>query len=312
MKHLIAIILLSIPCIAWSQKNDFRTVDNYVYSLQADKDITIPDLTNKLTTPFSSDLLKVRAIFVWIAANIEYDSKESVAVSATVNPSDKEIYNDTYKFRKGNCRGYSQLFKYMLDLSGIKSRVISGYIRTDLKNYFLQNPNHAWNSVNIENKWYLFDVTWARDPIKRINDLWFKTDPEIFILNHFPVYQPHTLTQEQYSLDDFRRFPVYTRAYYDLNFSNDLSKTGHVEIVNDTATVKIKPNIDCTLRAKLYDTNGRAWIDNKPGCLVSGADYIKLYIPKKGKFILKLGALKKDGGSYLYYDELIYYTIENK
>src|SRR5512133_2171231 len=127
MKHLIAIILLSIPCIAWSQKNDFRTVDNYVYSLKADKDITIPDLTNKLTTPFSSDLLKVRAIFVWVATNIEYDSKESVAVSATVNPSDKEIYNDTYKFRKGNCRGYSHLFKYMLDLSGIKSRVISGY-----------------------------------------------------------------------------------------------------------------------------------------------------------------------------------------
>ena len=155
MIRLLTIILLLTPCIAYSQNNDFSEVDNYVESLKVDKDISISDLTKKLTMPFSSDLLKTRAIFYWIASNIEYDHGDNETTSRTSYPSVKEKINDTYNFRKGECRGYSHLFKYMLELSGIKSTVITGYSRTDLKNCFPHNPDHAWNSVKIEDKWYL-------------------------------------------------------------------------------------------------------------------------------------------------------------
>ena len=75
--------------------------------------------------PFSSDLLKVRALFFWLAANlIEYDYKDNETGLWTNYASVKEKLNDTYKFRKGVCSGYSHLFKYMLRLSGIRSRVI--------------------------------------------------------------------------------------------------------------------------------------------------------------------------------------------
>ena len=312
MKHLIAIILLLIPVITCSQSKDFGDVDNYVKTLKVDKDIPISELTKKLTMPFSSDLLKVRALFFWLAANIEYDHKSTKISFWTKYPSDKEKLKDTYKFRKGACSGYSHLFKHMLRLSGIRSRVITGYSRIDLNSCFPKNPNHAWNSVKIGNKWYLFDVTWASDTLKKVNDFWFKTDPDIFILNHYPVYQPYTFTKTQYSFKDFCQFPIYTRLFYDLRFSDDLSKTGHFTVVDDTITINLKPNDKCVLLTKLYDIHNKEWIPARPGGFVSGADHFKLYIPKKGDFVLKVGALKQDGNSFEVYDELVYYTIENK
>jgi transglutaminase/protease-like cytokinesis protein 3 len=312
MKHFIAIILVSIPVITCSQSNDYSIVDNYVDSLTVYEDIPISELTGKLTMPFSSDLLKTRAIFYWLATNIEYDFTDKETNLWTNYPSVKAKLNDTYKFRKGVCSGYSYLFRHMLGLSGIRSKVITGYSRTDLKNCFPHNPDHAWNSVKIENKWYLFDVTWARVTAKKVNDLWFKTDPEIFILNHYPLYEPYTFTEEQYSLEEFYRFPIYTRSFYDLKFTDDISKTGHFNAVNDSVTFIIKPDFKCILVTRLYDIENKGWIPAQPGAFVSGADFFRLYIPKKGSFVLKLGALKQDDNSFAVYDELVYYTIENK
>jgi len=312
MKHSITIILFLIPIITCSQSIDFSEADNHAGSLKVDKDIPISDLTRMLTMPFSSDLLKVRALFFWLAANIEYDDKDIDTVSGKSYPSDKEELTDTYIFRKGDCRGYSLLFDYMLGLSGIRSRVIQGYSRNDLKTCFPQNPNHAWNSVRIENEWYLFDVTWARDSIKNVNDFWFRTDPDIFILNHYPLFEPFTYTQRQYSFEDFCQFPIYTSTFFDLKFTNEISRKGHFKAVNDTVTIKIKPRFKCVLVARLYDTHTRKWIPVQPGGFVSGADHFKLHIPEKGDFVLKLGAIRQDGNSIEIYDALVYYTIENK
>ena len=312
MKHLLTILLLLIHIITNSQNNDFSEVDKYVGSLKVDKDIPISDLTNKLTTPFNSDLLKVRALFFWLVTNIEYDNKVPETSFWTNYPSDKEELTKTYKLRKGDCRGYSHLFTYMLRLAGIKSRAIYGYSRIDFKDCFPQKPNHAWNSVKIENEWYLFDVTWARNTLKKVNDFWFKTDPDIFILNHYPKYEPYTYTKKQFSFEDFCQFPIYTSSFYDLKFTNDKSKTGHFNAVNDTVTFNLKPNFKCLLLTRLYDIHSKKWIPAQPGGFVNGAYSFKLYIPNKGDFVLKLGALKQNDNSFVIYDELVFYTIENK
>ena len=158
----------------------------------------------------------------------------------------------------------------------------------------------------------LFDVTWASDSIKKVDDFWFKTDPEIFILNHFPVYQPYTYTEEQYSTEEFYQFPVYTKLFYDLKFTDGFSKKGHFIAVNDTVTINIKPGFECLLITRLYDIQNKEWIPNQPAGFIDGPGYFKLYIPRKGDFVLKLGALKEDGNAFVKYNELIYYTIENK
>jgi len=187
MRHLLTIFLILIPGINNSQITDFSEADNYVLSLKADRDIPVKDLAEKLTAPFSSDLLKTRAIFTWIAANIEYDHSKVVPGFMTSYPSDLEEAFNAFKNRKGDCRGYSQLFKYMLGESGIKCRFIRGFAGKDIKEVFPQTPNHAWNAVKINDEWHLFDVTWASGPEGKVNYTWFMTDPGIFNQNHYPL-----------------------------------------------------------------------------------------------------------------------------
>lgn len=312
MKNLLLIIMLIISPVAFSQITDFVKVDEHLNTLSIDSNISLSDLTRKLTMPFNDDLLKVRSIFFWLASNIKYDSKGIGADPGSDAPSEKEIINETFRSGKGDCRGYSFLFRHMLDLTGIRNRVITGYTRVDMKSLFPQKPDHVWNSAKINDRWYLFDVTWASDTTRKVNDFWFRTDPEIFILNHFPVYKSYAYTRGQYSFEDFCQFPIYTNQFHKLKFTEEISRTGHFQAINDSVVISIRPRFECVLLTELYDFQNNAWIPSRPGSLVKSDDHFKLLIPGKGNFVLKLGAIVKDDDSNVIYDELIFYTITNK
>ncbi|WP_250277793.1 immunoglobulin-like domain-containing protein [[Clostridium] colinum] len=53
--------------------------------------------------------------------------------------------------KKAICGGYSKGFEYLLLKLGIENIWVNG---------FAGGP-HAWNYVNIDNKWYLMDTTWG-------------------------------------------------------------------------------------------------------------------------------------------------------
>ena len=56
----------------------------------------------------------------------------------------------------------------------------------------MKTSNHAYSAIKLDNKWYLLDVTWGAGKIedkkfiKKYDEFYFCTDPELFILNHFP------------------------------------------------------------------------------------------------------------------------------
>lgn len=301
-------ILIFLPFGLFSQ--EFEKVDSYVETLTVNETIEIDILTSKLTKPFFEDIDKVRAVFYWIADNIEYDYENFKNKTVTHTQVQPET---VLKKRKGVCEGYSNLFKAMLDLCDIESVVISGYARNDIETMFLYESNHAWNSVKIDDKWYLFDVTWSRDTLnKQVRDFYFKTDPEIFLLNHFPDDADWLLHDTEYDLDDYMRFPVYTNLFHDLRFTEKVSTKGYFKAQNDTVTISIIPRFECLLLTKLYDLNKHEWISTQMGELIRGDDYFKLYIPREGKFVLKLGALTQNDGKGKIYKSIIYYLIDNE
>lgn len=306
-KH-ITFILVFIPLGLFSQH--FEKVDSYVDTFSFNKSLALEKLTKKLTDPFPLDIEKVRAIFVWIADNIEYDYvnfKNNTVTSIQVQPE------TVYKERKAVCEGYSNLFKLMLDLCNIESEVISGYARNDIETIFLNESNHAWNSVKINNRWYLFDVTWAKDTLNnKVNDFYFQTDPEIFIFNHYPLDYRWSLLRTEYSLDDYMKFPIYTNLFYELRFTDKISKQGYYKAQNDTVTINLKARFDCLLLTELCDLDNNEWIPTQMGEFIRGDDYFKLYIPRKGKFALRLGALTQNDGKGMVYDSIIYYLIDNE
>lgn len=60
------------------------------------------------------------------------------------------------------CEGYTKAFKYFMDKVGIECVVVIGTATNSENN----TESHAWNYINLNNKWYAIDVTWD-DPIVR-------------------------------------------------------------------------------------------------------------------------------------------------
>jgi len=95
---------------------------------------------------------KIKTIHDYLVDNISYEqtvSKDNIynMYGALVN---KECV----------CEGYAKAFKYLMNQIGVESILVIG-IATDSKG---NTQNHAWNYVEIDNKWYAVDVTWD-DPI---------------------------------------------------------------------------------------------------------------------------------------------------
>ena len=314
MKKFLLIVFFFCPVIIFSQNDNFERVDTFVKTLKVDNSVSIENLVIELTKPFTSEIDKVRAIYYWLSDNIEYDYQGMRNKYWKNYPSIDKLIKDTYKFRKGVCSCYSHLFHYMLNLSNIESNVISGYVRTDLETFFANELDHAWNSVKIENEWYLFDVTWSRDTTnKKVDNFWFMTDPEIFILSHFPEDTSWRLTKKTYTLSEFRKFPVYTNLYYTSDFTKQSDRNGYYRIINDTVKVNLKLEESFVFLPKIYDLEKSEWFS--PYDVIDRTKdlgYFKLLIDRKGKFILRIAAIKNGETGFSIYDDLIYYTIETE
>ncbi|MEJ6791274.1 MAG: hypothetical protein QNK89_00650 [Lacinutrix sp.] len=93
------------------------------------------------------------------------------------------------------CTGYAYLIKELCYFANIESKIIDGYGRSIISNIEkLDKPNHSWNAVKLDNKWYLCDATWSsgftsaeKIFVTEYNDGYFLTDPILFAKNHYPL-----------------------------------------------------------------------------------------------------------------------------
>lgn len=112
----------------------------------------------------------------------------------------------------------------MCELVNIECVIIEGFARTsavDIEKLYL--PNHNWNAVKLNNKWYLCDATWSTGVSNmqsnlftfQYNDGYFLTEPELFALNHYPVNKQLLLLNEaNFTFQEFATSPLfYGNAY---------------------------------------------------------------------------------------------------
>jgi len=200
--------------VGWSQSDlsHLKHVDAHVSSV-SQKLIFQPDLlVSELTVPFQTDREKVRAIFVWIATNIEYNY--------TAYKNNIELYqniNEVMSTGKAMCFGFSLLFEEFCDRADLDCLIIEGYAKGlgYEEGQKLDKPNHAWNAVRIGNSWYLMDVTWASGTPRelaanqRVIDLesYFMTPPEDFIKTHLPQDPTWQLLKSKMTLEEFEDGP---------------------------------------------------------------------------------------------------------
>ena len=241
----IVIIFLSAPIHAVSQKNyddlDFSAVDKFARSIRYDDDLN--KLTQELVSPYTEDIFKLRAIFIWVTDNIAYDYKlynegnSNAGFRCTGKKADCDIARAEWENatiasvlekKMGVCSGYSRLVKKMCELAGIKCEVVPGYVKKSPFQIGLTlNVTHAWNAVQIDGNYYFLDATWAAgngitnedgDKLtgfkKDFHNYYWLTPFNKLVRNHFPENEKWVM-QKEYTKEKFFNTPYYAGPILD-------------------------------------------------------------------------------------------------
>jgi hypothetical protein len=228
---------------------DFQKADRIALEYQNEGLDNLPELSHKLTSELTTDVERFRAIFTWVCGNIANDyglySKNMRKRQRYKNDSTKlKDWND--KFRKEAfqkllddnktlCTGYAYLLKELSALANINCEIVHGFAKTSTTNIEkLDVPNHSWNAVEVDGKWYLCDPTWASGIPNKVtsrfefqyNDGFFLANAELFAVNHYPVDSKWLLLDDKdLSFNSFLEAPIiYGKAYANLNTHNEPKK----------------------------------------------------------------------------------------
>lgn len=178
-------------------------------------------LTNYLIKDKTTEKEKFDAIFTWVASNIRYDFAAYFSPSGASMPR----INKILKYRKGMCMDYSYLMDSLCKLSGITNVTVLGYAKDEIFDVrdSLYSDNHAWNAVKLDNKWFVYDVTWASGETEyKLTK--FSTFLNNIYLKHPPKYKKINVVKEKlftinYCDSALTKVPiVYT--YYKQKFWN--------------------------------------------------------------------------------------------
>lgn len=214
--------------------NQFSAIDKIALQLPDSLTKTTDQIAGYIISNFTSDKDKSRAIFIWLASNIQYDIDNMFAINFYEKREEKIA--KPLRTRNGICENYASLFTDICIKSGLKSFVVEGYTK---QNGFTDYIPHAWSAALIDTTWYLFDPTWGSGYVnggkffKKINNEYYKASPTTLIKSHIPfdylwqfVYYPIT-NQEFY---EGKTHQNKTKPFF--NFKDTISvyeKQSHID-----------------------------------------------------------------------------------
>jgi hypothetical protein len=243
--------LLTISA-AFSQREDFanasfRMADSIAQLYPGYPLRDIRGLARKLTESLPSDVEKFRAIYLWTCLNVENDyylfrenqlKRARLKDAEQIRKWNKEFFprvmETLLKKQKTVCTGYAYLIRELALHAGLSCVMIDGYGRTSQANVGGDDtPNHSWNAVRLNNKWYLCDATWSSGAIdmgkrefsKDYNDTYFLLEPKLFISNHYPMDSSWALSKERPTLLEFLQKPLVYDGALRYNFDHFEPKT---------------------------------------------------------------------------------------
>jgi hypothetical protein len=257
----LTIFLLFVTSASFAQRGSasFYSIDWKVRNIEAP---TVDSLAKKLSAPYPTELEKTRAIFSWIAQHIAYNTgiynmgKGYRQVKYVSDPADtisaksatEQTAERVLRRRIAVCDGYAKLFKTLCDYAGVESEVIVGYGKCYLEKDEKFRTNHTWNAVRIDSAWHLLDVTWAsgfitynNEFVPHMDESYFLTPPQQFILDHYPEDLRWSLLEHPPTLKEFRFSPFKYKSYIKYGIVSASPSNGTIEAaVGDTIRIELK------------------------------------------------------------------------
>ncbi|MBN3270419.1 KY peptidase, partial [Polyodon spathula] len=283
----------------FSDSKVFERVDSHVLrvskQLKADRMYSLSRIVHCVTEEAQSELERVRAIWIWLCHNIEYDVTGYLGLSEKMCSPEQVI-----QAGKGVCCGYSRICLEMCREVGIKCMEVSGYgkgIGYRLGQSFQnKKSNHMWNVVQLGGQWCLLDSCWGAGTVdiesktftQRYDDFYFLADPEDFIDSHCPDDPQWQLMDSTVSLKQFEQRPFKTSEFYRLGLSIISPKEYPLHTVNGEAMVSIgctKP-VDFTYQISQLSEGAMKVLSSSFGLLTVSRQSMKLKLlpPASGAY----------------------------
>ena len=289
---------------------DFTKADNIAFSLNDATLNNLTELAHNLTYKLDTDVEKFRAIYMWVCNNIANDYRlysknmqkryryrnDSIKLK-NWNEKFKEIaFQKLLKKKTTICTGYAYILAELSKLAGINCKIVHGYAKTStIDTDRLDFPNHSWNTVQLNNKWYLCDPTWAsgsQDPhTGRFKfgfiEGYFLSNPKLFSLNHYPIEKQWLLLNNtDYTFEDFIDSPVlYTKTYTFID-DNISPKKLYNEVLKYQEVVfkYVLHNTDKKSEIKIVAVNGNSSKTIKPEIILNNSVLEFIHIFKRTGF----------------------------
>lgn len=219
---LVALGILVLPAPLPAQKplqaGRYAAADALADSAPAAAERSVAALAAYLAQAGPDELLRVRALFRWVAGHIAYD----VAGFRSGSYGDLSP-GGVLRSRTSVCEGYARLTEALGTAMGLQVQVVSGWS----KGYgytsgqrFDGPTNHAWNAVRIGGEWRLMDPTWGagyldQRPqfVRRFQEHYFLTAPDAFVFDHLPQDSRWQLLERPISSAEYENL-VYLRPMF--------------------------------------------------------------------------------------------------
>lgn len=203
-----------------AQRTDFKEINfekaEYIADRYKGEALTnLPELAYSLTSQLGTEVERFRAIYYWVTHNIKgnYDlmhTNERIRKKMKDDPEGllqwnqefkKEVFTKLRYDKETLCTGYAYLIKLLSELVGLESVIIDGYGDSDMKTNTPDIPNHSWNAIKLNGKWYLCDATWSAGYTDMstylfeydFDNTYFLMKPSEFVKSHQPLEEKWAL-----------------------------------------------------------------------------------------------------------------------
>ncbi len=209
------LILLTVLGLKAQKAKDYAVVDDIIRQIPDSLTQTTASIANFINSKFTTQSEKSRAVFIWVANNIQYDIENMFAID--FYQKKELIISKTLRTRKGICMHYAEVFSDISNKAGLKTFVISGYTK---QSEFVDYIPHAWCVGLVDTTWCLYDPTWGSGVIfnnkfiRKINNDYYRARPEKLIKSHMsfdPLWQ-------------LLNYPITSQEFYEGKFAINKNK----------------------------------------------------------------------------------------
>ena len=240
----------------------------YVEGAPPRKKNDIEEITDYLWDYSKNHNLKINfyaIFFYYLCTNIQYDVEKINERESNLN----KIFDSGY----ANSLQFCKLFEFMCKRHFLKIKRIEGFCKTKEYPYYKKGmdvsvTNHYWNSIYINNTWYLCDLTFGSGGIKPkevnsnpkdyFNPYYFLTPPECLIITHRPLNDEWQMTSKIIPANQFsNKSDINMGDFYKQVYEHSLELITHkFPIIKCNKNLKIQIGIkNAATQAFLYFSN---------------------------------------------------------